>query len=344
MTAPGAPVDSPAAAESGAIASASSSTSRRRVTVVTPVYNEAECLAEYYRRITAMADSAPELEFEFLLVDDGSKDASFSILSDLARSDPRIRIVRFSRNFGSYVALHAGIMHSGGDGVVMISADLQDPPEVIPLLARQWRSGKDVVWAVRRSRKDALWRRAAAGLFYKFFRMVAMSDYPERGHDFCLIDRKVVDALRAMPERNTSLFALIRWMSFDSHAIEYDRAERFRGSTHWTLAKMFKFAADSVISFSAFPVRIALWLALLVGLGLFLYMAFVVYGKATGAFPTPPGWPSLMTVILLTSGLQLFVLAILGEYLWRALDQIRGRPQYVVAQKVGFERGRSSEN
>lgn len=313
----------------------------KSLTVVVPVFNEIECLPLFHERITDVIEKLrDEIRVELLFVDDGSTDGSFLWLSGLVKRDRTVRVLKFSRNLGSYVALTAGLAHASGDAAVLISADLQEPPELIPEMVEKWRSGYDVVWAERRSRsQDPLWKRLTSTVFYMLFRRIAFADYPPKGYDFCLIDRAVIDVVVKSQERNTSIFALIVWANFENTAIPYDRLARAKGASHWTPRQLVRLAVDSIMSFSVLPVRLGLWCAVLVGLGLLGYMSFIVYGKVTNRFVFPAGWPSIMTVILLTSGLQLLVLAILGEYLWRSLDRARGRPLYVVTRKLGYEAG-----
>lgn len=311
----------------------------KKLTLVVPVFNEIEVLPKFYERAArVMGDLEARARVKLLFVDDGSTDGSFEALTRLAEKDGRIRVLRLSRNFGSYVALTAGLANADGDAAVVLSADLQDPPELVPELVAKWEAGSDVVWAVRRSRQKDPWlRRMTAGLFYGIFRRIAFPNYPPNGYDFCLVSRAVIEAVTHGQERNTSIFALIVWAGFQSAAVPYDRGERAAGATHWTFGKMFRLAADSIISFSVLPVRLALGAAMLLGVALFCYMGFVIYGTLTGRFHFPPGWPSTMTIILLTSGIQLLVLAVLGEYLWRTLDQTRGRPLYVISRRVGYK-------
>ena len=309
----------------------------RLLSVVVPVYNEIESLPLFYDRITSLSQKLDQLDLELLFVDDGSTDGSFEWLSDLAQKDRRVRVIRFSRNSGSYIALTAGLANAAGDAAITLSADLQDPPELIPEMVAKWRGGYDVVWAARRSRGgDPLWRRLTSGLFYSVFRKIAFPNYPPKGYDFCLVDRVVIDSISGSQERNTSIFALIVWASFRNISVEYDRGPRVRGETHWNFRKMMRLAIDSIVSFSSLPVRLSLWCSVLVGCGLILYCIYIVYGKMTGKIAFPPGWPSTMAVILMASGMQFLVLAVLGEYLWRALDQTRGRPLYVVSRRLGY--------
>lgn len=310
-----------------------------------PVFNEIESLPHFYSRISEVETRLKGgIEMEFLFVDDGSNDGSLEWLINLSKTDPRVRVIKLSRNFGSYVALTAGLANAAGDVAVMLSADLQDPPELIPDLLEKWRQGSEVVWAVRKSRShDPTFRRIAATVFYGVFRRIAFPNYPPKGYDFCLVDRSVIEAVTHGQERNTSIFALIVWAGFETSSISYDRGDRVAGTTHWNVRKMAQLAIDAIISFSSLPVRLALWAATCVGIALFCYMGWVLYGSMTGKFSFPPGWPSLMTVVLLTSGLQLTILAVLGEYLWRTLDHARGRPVYVVSRKYGYGLNASRE-
>lgn len=314
----------------------------KHVSVVVPVYNEIESLPLFWERIRPVFQSIPDCRFELIFVDDGSTDGSLRWIADLSREHAWVKCVSFSRNFGSYVALMAGVKHVTTDAAVLLSVDLQDPPELLPQLILKWQGGAEVVWAVRKSRAgDPLWKRVTSVMFYSIFRKWAFPNYPPKGYDFCLIDRIVIDMLSRSDERNTSIFALIVWANFRSAEVPYERGARQRGETHWSLRKMFRLAADLMVSFSSFPIRLSLLAAATVGACLFVYMAVVFYGKLSGELVFPPGWPSLMTVILLTSGLQLSVLAILGQYLLRTLEQTRGRPSYVVARRIGFEDSRS---
>lgn len=308
-----------------------------RISVVVPVFNELKCMPAFFERMDRVAKTLRDAELELVFVDDGSTDGSYEKLAEAARHDRRVRVLKFSRNFGSYMALNVGLAHASGDVAVTLSADLQDPPELIPEMLQKWREGFDVVWAARRSRtKDPLWRQWSSRLFYVVFRRIAFSNYPPKGYDFCMIGRPVIDAVARHVERNSSIFALIVWANFNSTAIPYDRGAREIGESHWNLKKMIRLAVDSIISFSPAPVRFSLWCAVLGAVGLLCYFAFIFFAKITGAYHFPPGWPSLMAVILFSSVLQLFILAILGEYLWRTLDESRGRPAYVISRKLGF--------
>lgn len=309
----------------------------KTLSVVVPVLNEIEGLPRFIERLNATFLKIQSLRTEVIFVDDGSTDGSGEWLESLASHDQRVRVIKFSRNFGSYTALTAGVALASGQAAVLISADLQDPPELILELIKNWESGSIVVWAERKKREnDPLLRRITASLFYWFLRTVALPHYPPKGYDFCLIDRVAMDLVRDNNEKNTSIFALLAWARFPASAVPYDRVARTQGQTHWTWGHMFKLAVDTVLAFSVFPVRLGLWAAVVVSVSLLAYMAFLVYSKVAGGFEFPPGWPSLMTVILFTSALQLLVLAVVGEYLWRTLDQTRSRPRFVISKKIGF--------
>lgn len=319
------------------------------LSVVVPVFNELEMLPLFRERIEAVlaqiSNGSGGHRVELVFVDDGSTDGSYEWLAQYAKESAHVRVIKFSRNFGSYLALTAGLLEARGDAAVMVSADLQDPPELIPEMLRKWQEGVDVVWAVRRSRaQDPLLRQAASGAFYGILRRFAFPHYPPKGYDFCLVSRHVIDTVVQGVEKNTSIFALIVWANFESAAIPYERVARARGESHWSYRKMVRLALDSLISFSVLPVRLCLLGMLTVSVGLFAYLAFIFYGKLVGHWEFPAGWPSTMTIVLLTSAIQLLVLTIFGEYLWRTLDQTRGRPRFVISKRLGGDAGANVRN
>lgn len=287
------------------------------VSIVTPAFDEAANLPLLYERLSAVLQEA-RLEWEWVIVDDHSRDATFAVVSALAARDPRVRGLRFARNFGAHAALACGLHQARGACVVALAADLQDPPEVIPELLARWRDGSQVVWAVRRSRVGETAATVGfARLYYWMMRtVVGMKDMPATGADFFLVDRIVVDAFARFAERNTSILALLTWMGFRQTAVAYDKQARAHGRSGWTLAKKLTLVVDSVTAFSAAPIRFVSYL----GLGV----------AALGLLAAVAGWSAVIVVVLLLGGVQMVTMGMLGEYLWRALDESRGRPQYLV--------------
>ena len=304
------------------------------LSVVLPVHNEQENLPELHRRLHTALETVGD--YELLFVDDGSKDASAGIVTSLAASDPRVKLVRFSRNFGHQAAMAAGLDHARGQTVVMMDSDLQDPPELITEMLATWRAGADVVYAVRRGRKENLVKRACYHLFYRTVRWLsAPLDVPLDSGDFCLLDRKVVDAIVALSEQKTFLRGLRSWVGFNQKALVYERQARFVGEPKYTFRKLAKLAMDGIIACSSRPLRLASYLGFITLSAAVAYLAvaiawFCVRGTA------PAGWTSLVALILLLGGTQLFVLGVLSEYVARIFDESRARPDYLIAATVGL--------
>lgn len=303
------------------------------VSVVVPVYCNAGSLPSLHERLSHVAEQQNDCSFEFIFVDDGSFDDSYAVLQSLAQRDARVRVVKLSRNFGSNTALMAGLSYARGDGVALIAADLQDPPELIDDMLQLWRSGTRVVLAARHQRDDPLLSRLPAALFNRAFRRFVFKDFPANGFDFVLLDRQVVDVLVACGEKNTHIFGLIMWAGFKRAVVYYDRAERQYGTSMWTFTKKIKYFIDAFSSFSYLPLRLASSLGfILAGLGL-LYAVVVLMARLLAGIQVE-GWASLMVVLLLTTGAQLVMLGVIGEYLWRNLEQTRHRPLFVVERII----------
>lgn len=299
------------------------------VSVVTPAYNEARNLPVLFERLSKAMKSM-ELDWEWIVVDDHSPDDTFRMLSELSQEHLQIRGFRLARNFGSHSAIACGMHRANGDCVVLMAADLQDPPETLPDLIREWQSGNQVIWAVRSRREGE--RASTLGfsrLYYWIMRhVVGMHEMPATGADFCLMDRRVVNALRQFSETNASVFALITWMGFRQKAIPYVKHARLHGRSGWNLEKKLKLAVDSVTSFTYVPIRLMSYLGFLVAVIGFFYAAFVVFNALHGH--PPQGWTSLMVVVLVIGGTQMLMMGVLGEYVWRALDESRHRPKYLI--------------
>ena len=311
-----------------------STVTRPVISVVTPAYNEAPNLGVLYERLCATLD-AMGVDWEWLVVDDHSQDATFATMSGLAERDARVRGVRFARNFGAHTALTCGLHLARGDCVAALAADLQDPPEVIPQLFAQWKAGVQVVWAARHHREgETASTIGFSRLYYWLMRnVVGMKEMAATGADFFLLDRAVVDAFGSFNESNASILALLTWMGFRQATVSYDKEARLHGHSGWTLKKKLKLAVDSVTSFSYVPIRFMSYLGFVVGIVGFLYAGLVVVNFLRG--DPIEGWSSLIIVVLLVGGVQMVMMGVLGEYLWRALDESRRRPRYLIEATTG---------
>lgn len=312
--------------------------SRRRVllSIITPAYNEAVNLPLLHERLCQVCDTAG-IDWEWIIVDDHSGDNTFAVIAELAKTNARIHGVRFARNFGAHTAIRCGMQHAWGDCAVIMAADLQDPPETLPALLARWQGGDQVVWAVRGRREGEKASTLGFARLYYFLmrRVIGFKEMPATGADFFLLDRRVIDALCQFNESNVSLMALITWMGFRQGQIVYDKQARLHGQSGWNLHKKLKLVVDSVTSFSYLPIRLMAYLGFIVALIGFLYAGVVIANALTGH--PAEGWSSLMVVVLVVGGLQMLMMGVLGEYLWRALDEARRRPRYIVEATLGTE-------
>lgn len=313
---------------------------RRLISVVVPCYNEEPVIRETHRRLVeVLGGLGPGSEFELVYVDDGSRDATPLILRELSLDDARVRAVRLSRNFGHQIAVTAGLEHSRGAAVVIIDADLQDPPEVVLKMVGAWQGGADVAYGVRTERagetRFKLW---TAKLFYRFINRLSKVQIPLDTGDFRLMDRRVVEALLAMPERDRFVRGMVAWVGFRQEPVEYARAARFAGTSKYPLLKMLRFAADGVLSFSFAPLRLAIWTGFA---AIAVAFAGIVYALALRFFFDEShwvrGWASLFVAVLFMGGVQLISLGIMGEYVGRIYGEVKGRPLYFVRERLGFE-------
>ena len=306
------------------------------LSVVVPCCDEEAVLPETHRRLVAVLDRVPDLDFELLYVDDGSRDGTLTLLRELQRADARVRVVALSRNFGQQVAITAGVRHAAGDVVGIIDADLQDPPELIPEMLDAWRRGAKVAYGVR-SRRDGetRFKRWTAYAYYRLFNRLSDVRMPTDAGDFRLLDRAVVDAFLAMPERDRLARAMVAWTGFDHEAVSFRRAARTGGESKWRLGKMLAFAVDGIVSFSAAPLRLPTWLGLLsAGLAAAGVVHAVTVRVSTGAWVS--GETALLIAVLFTGGLQLLFLGVLGEYVGRIYGEVKRRPLYVIKERLGF--------
>jgi dolichol-phosphate mannosyltransferase len=299
------------------------------LSVVTPAFNESANLPVLYERLLQVLDCL-KLDWEWVVIDDHSVDDTFAVLRRLSAADARVRAVRLARNFGSHTAITCGLHLCRGQAAVVLAADLQDPPEVISNLLSRWREGDQVVWAVRQSREgESAGTTGFSRLYYWVMRsIVGVREMPATGADFMLLDRLVIAAFLQFREANVSILALLTWMGFRQSSILYEKQARLHGRSGWTLKKKLKLVVDSVSSFTYAPIRAMSYVGFAVAvLGLF-YAAFILVHALRGN--PVQGWASLMIVVLIGGGVQMVMLGVLGEYLWRALDESRQRPRYLI--------------
>lgn len=300
-----------------------------RLSVVIPVYNEQENLPVLHERLARVLQ--PLGHYEIIFVDDGSRDTSVATILDLQKQDPGVKLARLSRNFGHQAAITAGIELARGDAVVLMDSDLQDPPELLPELVRQWEQGFEVVYAVRQRRDEGWLKRITAAAYYRTIRVLSNVEIPLDAGDFCLLDRKVADVLRALPEKSRYLRGLRSWAGFRQVGVNYDRPARHAGEAKYTPRKMLKLAFDGLVSFTNLPLKLASFLGFATALAGFAYLALAVFSRLTTG-STPQGWTALVAIILILGGAQLIVTGFLGSYIARIYEETKGRPMFVVAE------------
>lgn len=297
-----------------------------RISVVVPLHNEEENLEALHLRLSTVLVNLGR--YEIVFVDDGSRDRSVQIAFELQRRDPAVKLVRLTRNFGKEAAVAAGMDTARGEAVIVMDADLQDPPEVLPQLVRQWELGFEVVYAVRRKRKESLWKRAGYHIFYRVMRVLADVEMPLDAGDFCLMDRRVVDVVRRLPEKNRFMRGLRSWAGFDQTGVEYERPVRYAGDTKFTFRKLVKTAVEGLMAFTSAPLRLATYVGFLAAAGGLLFLGAAIYDRFAGN--TPDGWTSLVAIALLLGGTQLIVTGVLGAYIARIYEESKRRPMYVI--------------
>jgi len=301
---------------------------RKLISIVVPVYCEEESIGPFFEALTDSLETHV-FDFEIVFVNDGSTDASLTHLQNLADANENVKIVSLSKNFGSLPAITAGFQEANGDAVVCLSVDMQDPPKLIPKLVEKWQEGFEVVWGIRRSRKDPLFKKIFAGLFYQLVRVIAFPNFPSGGFDLGLFDRRVIDIYCSLPHQNTSPFFLIYSLGFNQAQIPYDRAERLHGKSKWPFWKRMTVAIDIITGYSYAPIR----LISLMGLTLFFVAIvsgiIIIYQKLVldlgGA-----GWPSLAVMILFIGGIQILMLGVIAEYIWRISQRVSSQPHFIV--------------
>lgn len=301
----------------------------KRLSIVVPVYNEATILSAFNQRLRATLATL-EGSSEIIYVNDGSTDDSIKVLHTLRAHDPRVAIVDLSRNFGKEIALSAGIDHAEGDAIVVMDADLQDPPELIPTLLQRWQEGYDIVYAKRISRPGETWfKKSTAYLFYRLFHKLSPLQIPIDTGDFRLLSRRTVEAIKQLRETHRFMKGLFTWIGYPQIAVPYERDSRFGGKSKWNYWKLWNLAIEGITSFSSAPLKFSTYFGLLVALGAFIYALVIIYKTLVFGEPVP-GYPSLMVVILFLGGIQLLTLGIIGEYLGRTFTESKQRPLYFV--------------
>ncbi|WP_339251669.1 glycosyltransferase family 2 protein [Paenibacillus sp. FSL P2-0136] len=304
---------------------------RIKLSIVVPIYYNELNIPHTIPRLQDLESIIPDCDFEFVFVDDGSKDRSFSLLMEAKKQDPRIKVIKLSRNFGSMSAIQAGLSYTTGDCVGIIAADLQDPPELFKEMIEYWKSGKKVVLATREDREESFSQKLFSNTYYLLLEKFALKGYPKGGFDFLLIDKQVVHEVVRIQEKNTNIMSLIYWLGHDQVQIPYVRQERKLGKSRWTLSKKIKLFIDSFVSFSYSPIRFMSFIGVITAILSFLYGVFVIVGTLSG-FIELQGWTTIIALITFLLGIIMIMLGIIGEYLWRILDESRERPSYVIDQ------------
>lgn len=311
------------------------------ISIVSPVYNEAEGLAEFVRQVIAVMEPL-QLSFELVLVNDGSRDATLQIAAQIAAADSRVRVISFSRNFGHEAASTAGFRYARGQAVILIDSDLQDPPPVMAEMIEKWRpegGGYQIVYGQRSKRdEETVLKKTTSWLFYRLMRKLAKIDLPQDTGDFRLLDRRVVDAFNALPERNRFVRGLICWTGFKATGVRFLRAPRFAGKTKYNYVKLIKLAIDSITSFTTAPLKIATWFGVMIAMLAIVWMLVVVAQH----FLMPPSYRSggftfLAIAVLFLGGIQIFLIGLVGEYLARTYEEVQHRPIYIVDTLVNFQ-------
>ncbi len=303
--------------------------------IISPVHNEQEGLGALYQRVAAVMDGLG-VDWELILIDDGSRDQSAAHIALLHEADERVRGIKLSRNFGFQIAVSAGLDVARGDAIILMDADLQDPPEVIPQMIEQWRAGCDVVYGVRGQRDGETWfKKVTAGAFYRLIQQITSVNIPVDTGDFRLMDRRVVDAIRHMPERHRFLRGMVSWVGFKQTGVVYHRHARYAGETKFTIRKMVRFALDAITGFSYVPLQIASWAGFVMAFVSALSIVAVIVLRLFGASAPLLGQATTLVVVLFLGSIQLICLGIIGEYLGRMYDEVRARPLYLVDQVWG---------
>ena len=311
----------------------------KKISVIIPMYYEEEVAEECYKRMTSVLQNIENYDYEIICINDGSRDKTLSILENLAIRDKRLKVLSFSRNFGHQCAVTAGLKYVTGDAIVIIDADLQDPPELIPEMLKLWEAGNDVIYGKRKTRDgESVFKLFTAKMFYKTLNALSDVEIPKDTGDFRLVDRKVVDTINSLPEHNKFLRGLFSWVGYKQIPFEYERKERFAGKTKYPLKKMLKLASDGIISFSTKPLKIVGGLGILSIVISFILLIYALISYIFKLNNLSAGWTSLMLGITFFAGVQLLSLWIMSEYIARIYDESKNRPQYIIEKKINIEK------
>ena len=309
----------------------------KKISLIIPMYYEEEVVEQCYNRVKTVLDGLDNYDYEIICINDGSKDKTLEILERLAKNDDKLKVISFSRNFGHQAAVTAGLRNVTGDAIVIIDADLQDPPELIPDMLKLWEQGNEVIYGKRKTREgESHFKLFTAKMFYKILNSLSDVEIPKDTGDFRLVDRKVVDTINKLPEHNKFLRGLFSWVGYNQKEFDYERQERFAGKTKYPLKKMLKLAADGIISFSTKPLKI------LGMVGIFcviISVLSIIYALVSYFFKLnqlSAGWTSIMIAVTFFAGVQLISIWILSEYIARIYDESRGRPEYIIKDKINF--------
>ena len=310
----------------------------RKISVVVPMYYEEDVVDECYKRLTNVLKTLENYEYEIIFVNDGSKDKTLFLLEQIAKKDENIKILSFSRNFGHQAAVTAGLKEVTGDAVIIIDADLQDPPETICDMIKLWEQGYEVIYGKRKIRKgESAFKLLTAKMFYKTLNILSDVEIPKDTGDFRLVDRKVVDTINQMPEHNKFLRGLLSWVGYKQTAFEYERKERFAGKTKYPLRKMLKLASDGIIGFSTKPLKMVGFIGIL---SIIISIAILIYALISYAFNLnnlSAGWTSIMVTVTFFAGVQLLSIWVMSEYIGRIYDESKNRPQYIIDKKINIK-------
>ena len=310
----------------------------KKISIIIPMYYEELVAEECYNRVKGVLSNLTQYDHEIVFINDGSKDKTLDILKELAEKDEKVKIISFSRNFGHQAAVTAGLQNVTGDAIVIIDADMQDPPELIPEMLKLWEEGNEVIYGKRKSREgESIFKLMTASMFYKTISAMSDVDIPKNTGDFRLVDRKVVDQMNSLPEHNKFLRGLWSWLGYKQYEFEYERKERFAGKTKYPLKKMIKLASDGIISFSSKPLKL---IGALGGISILISFIILIYAIISYVFHLhnlQAGWTSIMLVVTFFAGVQLLSLWIMSEYIGRIYDETKGRPQYIIDKKINID-------
>ena len=310
----------------------------KKISVVVPMYYEEEVAKECYTRLKNVLEKIENYNYEIIFINDGSKDKTLEILKEIAKENKNVKIISFSRNFGHQCAVTAGLRYVTGDAIVIIDADLQDPPELIPEMIKLWEEGNEVIYGKRKSREgESRFKLLTASMFYKTLNALSDVEIPKDTGDFRLVDRKVVEVINSLPEHNKFLRGLFSWVGFKQKAYEYERKERYAGKTKYPLKKMLKLAQDGIFSFSIKPLKIVGAMGILSVIISIILFVYAVLSYALNWNNLTPGWTSLMVTITFLGGMILISLWMIGEYIGRIYDETKRRPEYIIEETFNFD-------